>query len=205
MLYFETIDTPTLELLTQLQSIDILGNLRLAGDTALALQLGHRKSIDIDLFGKIDSDILEINTALNKIGRVTLLNNSQSIHIYLINGIKVDIVNYQYSWLQDAMLQDRIRLATINDIAAMKLSAITGRGTKKDFVDLYFLLNHLGLKEMLDLYLQKYHDGSTFLVLKSLVYFDDAEKEELPRMLIPVTWQNIKKKIKKEVTRLAMQ
>ena len=80
----------------------------------------------------------------------------------------------------------------------MKLAAITGRGAKKDFIDLYFLLQEFTLAEMISLYEEKYKDGSTFMVLKSLVYFDDAENDEMPEMLKPITWQDIKETIVKE-------
>lgn len=77
----------------------------------------------------------------------------------------------------------------------MKLAAITGRGAKKDFTDLYFLLKEFSLDEMINLYEEKYADGSTFMVLKSLVYFEDAEEDEMPEMLIPASWKTIKQTI----------
>ena len=192
MLHYETIDAGTLELLKNLLSINLFQQLRLVGGTSLALQIGHRKSIDLDLFGEIDVDVLEINNALAQIAQPTQLNNSKNIHIYLINGIKVDIVNYTYPWLEDVIYKDGLRLASNLDVAAMKLSAITGRGSKKDFIDLYFLLKQQSLSQMLDLYLRKFNDGSLFLVLKSLVYFDDADVEEMPNMLIPIKWKMVK-------------
>lgn len=195
MLQYQTVDTGTLELLKQLLSIELFSDLRLVGGTSLALQLGHRKSVDLDLFGKIDVDVLEINKALLPIGTVTQLKDSKNIHIYLLNGIKVDIVNYTYPWLRDWIQEDGVRLAKFDDIAAMKLSAITGRGTKKDFVDLWFLLKQITLSKMLKLHLSKYHDSSLFMVLKSLVYFEDAEGDEMPYMLIPVKWEKIKSEI----------
>ena len=135
MLHYETIDAGTLELLKNLLSLNLFQQLRLVGGTSLALQIGHRKSIDLDLFGEIDVDVLEINNALAQIAQPTQLNNSKNIHIYLINGIKVDIVNYTYPWLEDVIYKDGLRLASNLDVAAMKLSAITGRGSKKDFID----------------------------------------------------------------------
>lgn len=192
MLHYETIDAGTLELLKNLLSLNLFQQLRLVGGTSLALQIGHRKSIDLDLFGEIDVDVLEINNALAQIAQPTQLNNSKNIHIYLINGIKVDIVNYTYPWLEDVIYKDGLRLASNLDVAAMKLSAITGRGSKKDFIDLYFLLKQQSLSQMLDLYLRKFNDGSLFLVLKSLVYFDDADVEEMPNMLIPIKWKMVK-------------
>lgn len=195
MLHYQTIDTGTLELLKQLMSVELFSNLRLVGGTSLALQLGHRKSDDLDLFGNVDVDVLEINKVLSSVGKVTRIKDSKNIHIYLVNGIKLAIVNYTYPWLSDCLKEDSLRLAGLDDIAAMKLSAVTGRGTRKDFVDIFFLLQQMNLSEMLRLHLSKYNDSSLFMVLKSLVYFEDAERDEMPYMLIPVTWANIKSKI----------
>ena len=195
MLYYQAVNGPTLELLKQLQSIELFRDLRLVGGTSLALQTGHRRSIDLDLFGNIDADVLEITNALSQTGNVTQLKDSKNIHIYLVNGVKVDIVNYPYPWLQDLIWEDGVRLAKFEDIAAMKLSAITGRGTKKDFIDLYFLLKQISLSGMIQLYLEKYSDGSLFMVLKSLVYFEDADMDNMPDMLIHVEWDQVKKVI----------
>ena len=192
MLHYATIDAKTLELLIKLQKVQEFVNLRLVGGTALALQIGHRKSIDLDLFGTIEVDTITISKILNKIGKLTILKTSENINIVLIDGIKVDIVNYDYKWLEKTISHNGIVLADIKDIAAMKLAAITGRGTKKDFIDLFFLLKYYNLQDMLDFYEQKYHDGSIFLVLKSLSYFEDAEDEETPNMLKPVNWKEVK-------------
>ncbi len=77
----------------------------------------------------------------------------------------------------------------------MKLAAITGRGTKKDLYDLYFLLEHMSLSQMLSLYETKFKDGSLFLVLKSLVYFEDADEDVMPDLINLIPWDNIKNKI----------
>lgn len=196
MLHYETIEPATLELLKKLQDLPVLGNARLVGGTALALQIGHRKSIDIDLFGTLQTERTDLVQDLNLIGNVIQLKASPNIHIFTIDGIKVDIVNYPYPWLSSVRTGNGIRLAALEDICAMKLSAITGRGTKKDFIDIYFLLQYFTLKEMLALYSQKYSDGSTFLVLKSLSYFEDAELEPDPFMLTDINWNTIKNSIK---------
>jgi predicted nucleotidyltransferase component of viral defense system len=195
MLHYETVESSTLELLKKLLEIDIFKNLRLVGGTSLSLQVGHRISIDIDLFGNITEDILEIDQALAVLGDVKKISDSKHIHIYVINGVKVDIVNYPYPWIGKMITEDNLRLADVNDIAAMKLAAVTGRGTKKDLFDIYFLLNYFTLKQMLELYEAKYKDGSTFMVLKSLSYFDDAEKDEMPLMLKKVKWETVKQTI----------
>lgn len=93
------------------------------------------------------------------------------------------------------VVDNGLRLAGLKDIAAMKLSAVTGRGTKKDFIDIYFLLQHFTLSDMLQHYRNKYADGSEFLVLKSLTYFDDAELEQEPVMLVDISWQEVKRTI----------
>lgn len=197
MLFYNTIDAATLALLKKLLLLPLFSGLRLAGGTSLALQSGHRKSIDIDLFGSLNADTITLSAALSHFGEVIRLNNSPNIHIYSINGIKVDIVNYPYPWIDDLLLIDGIRLASLKDIGAMKLAAITGRGTKKDFIDLYLLLKHFSLSELISFYEQKFKDGSVFLVLKSLVYFEDADAEQMPVMGMNFSWDQVKVTIRK--------
>jgi hypothetical protein len=101
--------------------------------------------------------------------------------------------------LQDVDVFQDLRLAQKKDIAAMKIAAITGRGSKKDFVDLYYLLNEFSIEQILGFYKQKYLDASEFIALKSLSYFDDAN-EELPLdMLKDISWENVKKRIRTQV------
>ena len=140
MLHYKTINPKTLELLNEIQAVDIFKELRLVGGTSLALQIGHRESIDLDFFGALHIDKFEILSALNNIGKVEIKQSTKNIHIFFVNGIKVDMVNYPYPWLEKSLIEDTIKLACKTDIAAMKLSAIAGRGSKKDFIDLYFLL-----------------------------------------------------------------
>ncbi len=204
MLRTNTIEASTLELLKTLQQILLFRNLRLVGGTALALRMGHRHSIDLDLFGMIDADYMEISEVLqeNKL-KVTLNYNSKNIHQFTINDVKVDIVNYPYEWIEPQMEMNNIRLAGLKDIAAMKLSAITNRGTRKDFVDIYFLLQTFSLADMLLFYKQKYKDNSEFMVIKSLSYFIDAEEEPMPKMYIKTEWESIKRSIQEELNRIA--
>jgi hypothetical protein len=201
MLFYQTIDTKTLELLKGLMLEEIFKDMYLVGGTSLALQIGHRKSIDIDLFGKIDADEFEIQSILKRFGSMTHLSKSKNINIYSVNNIKIDIVNYPFPLLEEKTEIDGIRLAGLKDIAAMKLSAIAGRGSKKDFIDLYFLLQKFSLSELFHLYKLKYKDGSEAIVLKSLTYFDDADNDIMPVMLQKVTWNSVKEKIKEELFR----
>ena len=200
MLHYQSIHPKTLELLTELQHTEFLQTFNLVGGTALALQIGHRKSIDIDLFGRTDFESSELNTKLNALQReIKIIKNSKNINIYSIDQIKVDIVDYHYPWLQPTLIMNGLKLASIEDIAAMKLAAVTGRGTKKDFIDLFFLLKKYSLNDLIDFYNRKYADGSVFMVLKSLTYFEDAESDPLPEMLLPFDWEFMKKTILKAV------
>ena len=173
--------------------------LRLVGGTALALQLGHRKSIDIDLFGSLNFEELNPIVVFDKFMSVVSLKRSKNINILAIDGVKVDFVNYAYPWLQPIRSIDNIRLAAIEDIAAMKLAAIAGRGSKKDFIDIYFLLQAYTLEELLKFYSLKYSDGSTMLVLKSLTYFDDAEKDPEIEVFKNFNWHDARHFIIKKV------
>ena len=197
MLHYKTVDDFTLELLKKLQSLRIFSQMRLVGGTSLALQIGHRKSIDIDLFGLLNVDFDALTDELKTIGDVIVLGNSKNIHTYLIDEIKVDIVHYEYPWLKDKIVSGEIHLAAIEDIAAMKLSAIIGRGSKKDFIDLYYILQQFDVAQLMSFYGQKFRDGSSFLVLKSLVYFEDADNEAMPLMFEDLSWEEVKITIQK--------
>ncbi|MBR0314753.1 MAG: nucleotidyl transferase AbiEii/AbiGii toxin family protein [Bacteroidales bacterium] len=202
MLQFKTIEPGTLKLLKELQSLHFLQEARLVGETALALQLGHRKSIDLDYFGKIDVEPESLRKILSETHSITIVQESKDINIYLIDGIKVDFVNYRYSWIDAPVNDNGVVLAGIKDIAAMKINAVIGRGTKKDFIDLFFLLRRFTLQEMLDMYIQKYPEGSLFIAMKSLSYFEDAESDPMPVMLSPADWNTVKAKIRKAIAKL---
>ena len=192
MLYLETVESSTLELLKKLQRLPVLEQTRLVGGTALALQLGHRKSIDLDFFGTVDCEAEYLRESIAGIASLTILKESPHIHIYIVDGIKVDIVNYKYPWLDDVVLEQGLRLASVSDIAAMKITSIIGRGTKKDFIDIAFLLHHFSLEEILHFYAAKYNDSSVFMAMKSLAYFDDAEADPMPDMFVNQSWQQVK-------------
>lgn len=199
MLQTQTIQPKLLELLTKIMSSEVFRGFNLVGGTSLALQIGHRFSIDIDMFGNCEVDEYEFIEELSKFGKPTILKKSKNIIIVSIDGIKVDFVNYKYPLLEDIKTIENIRLVSDKDIVAMKLNAIAGRGSRKDFIDLYFLLKKYSLNEMLDFYKQKYIDGSEFMVIKSLNYFEDADSEEMPIMFEKISWNEIKI----EISRLA--
>ena len=133
----------------------------------------------------------------------TVHNRTKRILQGALRGIKVDVIDYsQYPWIDAAIVEDGITLASPRDIAAMKINAVEGRGTRKDFVDIYFLLQNYTLSELLDFYAQKYPNHSFFRALLSLNYFEDAEQQAMPKMQIPVSWEEIKSTIIAEVKKL---
>lgn len=172
---------------------------RLVGGTALALQIGHRKSVDLDFFGGVDASLQEITLELSTFASVSPLSESRMMRFLIVDGVKVDIVNYPYSWIDEPVIEDGVTLAGIKDIAAMKLSAITNRGTRKDFVDFYFLLKLFSFEELINLYVQKYSAAQLFTALKSLTYFDDAEQDPMPLMMSSLEWEDAKSQIVAEV------
>ncbi len=199
MLHLETIEPETLGLLKNLMSSDIFSESRLVGGTALALQLGHRKSVDLDMFGHIEASPEDVSALYSSIGETKVLAASKSIRVFSIDGVKVDAVNYSYPWLDEPIVFDGIRLASLRDIAAMKVAAIINRGTKKDFIDMHFLLKQFSMKEILDLYSEKFADGSLFIALKSMTYFEDAESDPMPYMFHDVSWEDVKISIKSAI------
>lgn len=204
MLHLNTVQHDTLALLKTLQAMPELSSTRLVGDTALALHLGHRLSIDLDLFANISDGLEALQIAFTQQHLpFVVVHTSANIYQHLIQSVQVDIVNCPYPWLEDPIMCDGITLAGLPDIAAMKLSAITNRGTKKDFVDFLFLLDIFSLDEMLDLYKQKYASGAIFNVVRSLSYFNDADAEPMPKMLTPCDWTETKNKIVQAIQRFS--
>ena len=172
----------------------------LAGGTALALQIGHRISVDLDFFGNVDFEPIDILDSIRDISEVIIINQSRAILILNTGGIKTDFVRYRYPLLNPIVEIEGIRLLSTLDIGAMKLAAITNRGRKRDFFDLFFLLQTYTLRNLMDAYNAKYSDGSEFLVNKSLVYFEDAEEDDMPEVFdAAVTWTLVKETIEQEV------
>ncbi len=175
----------------------------LVGGTALALQIGHRRSIDLDLFAIQDFDTSNLVPALlQNYDLVSTLQMPQTL-IGTINGIKVDFIRFKYPFIRPILEINGIRMLSIEDIAPMKLDAITGRGSKKDFFDLYYLLQHFNLDTLFALYQEKYPHQTIFHVARSLVYFADAEMNPDPIVFDKnVTWVKVKKAIVKAVQKM---
>jgi hypothetical protein len=175
----------------------------LAGGTALALQIGHRNSVDIDMFGSSEIKPALFYDILSGFGEIAERQSSTNIYISEINKIKVDFVNYSnFPQIDEIIEIQGIRMFTPKEIAAMKLNAISGRGSKKDFIDLYFLLKTFTLEEMIGFYREKYTDASEFMMLKSLSYFGDADLQPEPKVFKEFNWEECKNTILQEVNKL---
>ena len=196
MLYLQTIHPDTLELLRKLSLLPELSQMRLVGGTALALQYGHRQSIDLDFFGEMTNTPDEIINKMSEFGDCVVLNNQKSILQLVVSGVKVDVIDYSlYKWIDSPVCENGLKLASVQDIAAMKINAIEGRGSRKDFIDVYMLLKKYSLDEILGFYKQKYPNYSIFRALLSLTFFEDAERESMPIMLIDDSWEQMKNNI----------
>ena len=188
MLSYKTIRPDTLELLKRLMAEPLFAKTRLVGGTALALQFGHRSSVDLDLFGTIEESTDLTTEALERIGQTVPGKCTDRIKTYRVCGIKTDFVSYdRYPWIDEPVLEDGLRLASPKDIAAMKVNAIQGRGTRKDFIDMYFLIRHFGLEQVMQFYKAKYPEYSEYRAMLSLTYFEDAEQNPMPKMFVDIT------------------
>ncbi len=178
----------------------------LAGGTGLALHLGHRYSEDLGLFGNLPFDPSGLAEALSRVGRVRVQQSAaDTLHVEL-NGFRVGFLRTRTPFLFPGTVYRRLTVADPRDIAVMKVVAIGGRGSRKDFVDLFFYLKSGGtLAGVFSLLDRRYPglDFNTYHLLKSLVYFEDAEEEPLPQMIRPAEWAAIKRLMIEEVRRLS--
>ncbi len=198
MLHIQTVKRETFGLLTRLMQDAALTDFTLVGGTALALYLGHRESLDLDLFapGPFDAEQLRRHLAENYnfksdfVGRHTLMG--------YVDDVKVDFITHAYPALGESLVTDEgVRLISIRDIAAMKLSAIAGNGTRlKDFIDVAFLSTRMSLSEMLSDYERKFADTTAMSALRSLTYFADID-HSVPVHVVAGSykWEKLEKRL----------
>jgi predicted nucleotidyltransferase component of viral defense system len=178
----------------------------LAGGTALALQLGHRISYDLDFFILEEFDEKILLPKLKKISKFQLEKITWRTILGKFEDVRFSMFYYEYPLLYPTKKFGMINVLDIHDIAAMKIAAIASRGSKRDFVDLYFICKETAsLAETIQLYDKKYKNLATtgMHIMKSLIYFNDAEPDEMPKMLKGVTWEEIKKYFENEIKGLA--
>jgi len=182
----------------------LLDDFVLVGGTSLALQIGHRASVDLDFFTLNEFETDDIIALLEEHYSAFHINyKGKNTLIVEINNIKVDFIRFRYQFQNPVIIIDNFRLLTIEDIALMKLDAINGRGRKKDFYDIFYLLEIFKLDDLLDKYKKMFLHDSVFQLIKSLTYFADAENDPDPKLIGGnVSWNEIKIFIQKQVAAL---
>lgn len=199
MLQSATVHPATLGLLKKIMSLPTFQPFNLVGGTALSLQIGHRISIDLDLFSSHDFDNADILRGLQLLGNLdVIVDKSPFLQVYL-DDVKLDFLKYPYAFIQEYQEVEGVRLVSVETIATMKFLAIARRGVKKDFVDLYFLLENYSLAHLIQQFETTLPHVDTFHIIKSLTYFGNAEEDSNPKMLIKVSWQTVKKTITQKV------
>jgi predicted nucleotidyltransferase component of viral defense system len=200
MLHLRTIEPRTLELLKSLLKEPFLANNFLVGGTSLALQMGHRFSIDLDLFTHDAFEADPLLEALRSKFKVQPLTVTDTIFIAVVEGIKVDCVHFKYPFSFPVIQEDGVRMADARDVAPMKLDAVTKRGSKKDFYDMYYLFEQFTPIQVLEWYNNMFQHSTSFHVIRSLTYFEDAEETEDPIVFDKkVTWPLVKERMIKVV------
>lgn len=178
----------------------------LAGGTALALRFGHRESVDLDLFSPSFTVVEDLQAVLcGALPSFTVTSTAPRTLYGIVEGVQVSFFGYAYPALVPSAppASGLLPLASIPDIAAMKLAAIASRGSRKDFVDLWFILEgQMSLEQALDAFRRKYDMVDLGHVVRALVYFDDANDEPELRMLRPVPWGDVKESLRRSVARL---
>ncbi len=184
MLHKETIDTKTLELLIDLQKEALLSEFNLVGGTALALHLGHRRSVDLDFFTSEAFDLEEVKMMLaTSYDFKVSYSRSQTLKGF-INNVKIDFIRFDYPHLFPCDNIENIRMESVPDIIAMKLLSITDNGSRiKDFIDVAFLSSHYSLNDMLLFYVNKIPNSNVLMPIKALTYFEDIDFKESVVML----------------------
>lgn len=179
MLYKETIESGTLELLRNLQSEALLSSFNLVGGTSLALRMGHRKSVDLDLFTKNDFDLQELKELLvNKFDLKVSYEKGKTLKGF-INNVKIDLIKYNYPQVCPIETIEGIRFESVPDVIAMKLSAICDNGSRlKDFIDIAYLSSNYSFDDMLKFYSTKFPSSNQIMLAKALVYFADIDFDE---------------------------
>ena len=203
MLQTSAVEPHTLALLEQLLELEQLRQFNLVGGTALALRFGHRKSVDLDLFSFEPVDISSLREVLKVRFGDLLREEGKELKFGLfcyIDDVKVDFVRYPHPLIRPVEKIGFVRMASVEDIAAMKIKAILGRGNKKDFFDLVQLLENVSLDKIIQFFSEKYPDNQILISIPSaLTWFDDAENSPDPVSLNSTGWDDVKQSIRAAV------
>ena len=180
-MFYDILDKKRLDLLPLFKNFK--KDFYLGGGTALALQMGHRDSIDFDFFkeGEIDTQKLfrDLEEFFAGHHLLKIQEERDTLSLIVDDSVKLSFFGYEYKLIKELIEEENLKLASIEDIGCMKLSAITGRASNKDYIDLYYILQSIDLKDLLEKASQKFPNLDKNLILKSLVYFDDINLEPI--------------------------
>ncbi len=188
-----SVEPEVLQLLQSMMAVPAFARFSLAGGTSLALRLGHRTSVDIDLFTlePFDSMLVQDQIAEDFPGSQVLNRTTGSLCVS-VQGIKIDFLHHPFPLLAGVETDGAIRIMSLADVSAMKVNAVTNRGSKKGFIDLFALhANGLSLERSVDNFCTKYN-GNKFLAIRSLLWLQDADQEPDPVFLQPWTWAAVR-------------
>ena len=204
MLQTETVEPHTFSILKQLMEMPELQDFSLVGGTALSLLYGHRLSIDLDLFSNKLFDNEVIVDVLEKKFKQSFVNRSTNPRFGIfcfIDNVKIDIIRHPHTLIRPQLNIDGIRMLSTEDIIAMKVQAILGRGKKKDFWDIAELLQHFSVADFIQFHKEKYATQNLLITVPhSITFFLDADDSEEPISLKNQTWEKVKAFISKKVS-----
>jgi hypothetical protein len=197
MLYKETVGRDTLGLLNKLMNDPLLSDFFLVGGTALSLQLGHRISIDLDFFCLNDFNENDLLTQLEEKYGLRMDYLAKNTLKGQIVGVKTDFIAHKYPLVRPLFVDEKVRMAGLEDIAAMKLNAIAGNGTRlKDFIDIAYLSPFFTSMQIIDAYQNKYAIRNPVMAMKAIVYHVDIDFTEPIKMMDnKYSWKKIEKRL----------
>jgi hypothetical protein len=204
-MFLDTLDPPTRLVFQQLGREPAVSSFFLAGWSPLALHLGHRISLDLDFFSLREYSMPELLARLQSLGRLSTESQSPDTFVGEFNSVKLSFFTYPYPLLGELVSYEGVEIASLLDIGLMKIAAIGQRGRKRDFVDLYFLCqDELTLGGLLRDVPGKFPniEYPSYHLLRALTYFDDAEDDQMPKMLKPVDWKVVRQFFSAQVSRL---
>jgi len=202
--FWQAVPPPMPDLLRSLGALPFISHFYLAGGTALALQLGHRVSVDLDFFSGTDmvndASRRAIIAGLQEFS-TEIIENVDGNLVFVVDGIRTGFFSYGYPLLDPPRTLAGIPIASTLDIGLMKLDALVGRGSRKDFYDLYFLARHIPLPVLLANTTRKFPGFRDFalMALESMIMFDNANRDFQPTLLIQTDWDEVKAFFREQV------
>jgi predicted nucleotidyltransferase component of viral defense system len=204
MLHLETVESGTFSILKELMQLSAMRQFDLVGGTALSLKYGHRISVDLDLFTTVPFDNEVIQEVLSSVYQSNFIIEGRPARFGIfayIKDIKIDIIHHPHPLIRPSQEIGGIRMFSTEDIMAMKIQAILGRGKKKDFWDIAELLTHYSVQDFINFHKEKYSTQNLLITVpQAMTYFADAEESEDPNSLKGQTWENVKRLIQERVS-----